>query len=226
MKKEKKNYANKGDKLRFLLIFLLTIGISSGTIFRTVSAIEVDAIDSEKLRMEREVDIISPVGKEISMDEIKDKTEENAFIDESKKNIEKQKVEKKLTEKVNNAKRHFDTNQKNLRIVQNIATSTISQLHLEGTEVTELKEDLNFFERSISEIEILYKDYLNEVIEFKNGRGPDPGDLENVLVNTQIKKRELNDFYQETFRKNIENALIKNEEEKVNKENVLKNKTQ
>lgn len=119
-----------------------------------------------------------------------------------------------LEKRINNAKMAFEKNQVRLRIAKNIATSTVSQLKLEGTDVGELLEALKEFEARTDEIEGLYKNYLNKLLLLERERGEDPGKLNDVFRQAREKKEELRNFYKNSFRIKLEDALDRNEKEK------------
>jgi len=134
------------------------------------------------------------------------------FAEEMKKTLDEEETKKILEKKINKARGSLEINQRRLRIVRNIVTSTVAQLQLERTEITELRGNSKIFEKKLSELEILYKDYLNNLVVFSNGKGPNPGDIKEVFDNARIKKEQLRDFYDNTLRGDFEEALRRNEE--------------
>jgi hypothetical protein len=121
-----------------------------------------------------------------------------------------------LEKRINNAKMAFEKNQVRFRIAKNIVTSTVSQLKLEGTDVEELIKELKEFEARMSEIEGLYNNHLNELLLFERENGEDPGKLNDVFRQAREKKEKLLDFYKNSFRIKLEDALDRNEKEKFN----------
>lgn len=119
-----------------------------------------------------------------------------------------------LEKRIHNAKMASEKNQVRLRIAKNVATSTVSQLKLEGTDVEELLESLKEFEARMNEIEGLYNNHLNELLLLERGRGEDPGKLNDIFRQAREKKEELMDFYKNNFRAKLADALERNEKEK------------
>lgn len=130
----------------------------------------------------------------------------------AKKNDEK---DKQMEEWIDVAKGRLNRNQTKLNIVKNLAKSAIFQMQTEGTDVKKIEEHLQTLENKITEIENLYSDYLNKLILFRDKKGDDPGKPTELINNARIKKTELVDFYKNTFRSSLEEALIQNEKEKL-----------
>lgn len=139
-----------------------------------------------------------------------EKNENSVFRDDGTEEI----LDEHLEERINKARRIFNRNQFRLRVARNVATSTVAQMQLEGTDVESLREHLQTLEGKMAEIEGIYGGYLNEIVLFRNKRGSDPGDPSEIFSSARTKKTELVEFYKNTFRSSFEEALIQNEKEK------------
>lgn len=204
--KELKNKM-KNQKSYYLGIFLLIFG-AWGALFSAARAMSEE-------EAQQKMEAISEMNDEevqAYMAEIKGQVpkENTPVMGENETMVWREGMEKRI----NNAKNAFEKNQVRLRIAKNIATSTVSQLKLEGTDVEELLGSLKEFEMRMNEIEGLYDNHLNGILLLERSKGEDPGRLSDVFRQAREKKEELMDFYKNNFRAKLADALERNEKEK------------
>ncbi len=216
MKIQKKIFFKKIRKLYFLAVLFLVFGIYGASFVVTKAMPSPEEIEAIENMSEEE--------KQAFMEERRQNGEggpmggnpgqgKESFGQREKTEGVIQTEEEKI-ERINKAKSALERNRMRLRVARNIATSTVSQLKLEGTDVDELLVNLGDFEKRMDEIEGLYKDHIDQLLLFERDRADDPGSLDEVFKQAGEKRAELLAFYKETFRGNLESALIKNKEEK------------